>query len=547
MVMTSPQMSRGDVKHEGGQVLLLIVWDCVRGLVSPMIRPHMRFVTAVLLVLTGCSDLQLPDPSSDKPGTLRATFLAPRPNRAEVAPAAGARFQLLGTSIEATADGDGNVLLDGITTSSGQVLASFDADGDGTAELSRSFSLEAVGAGFGKTAFLGTVVLGRRATLQGKVRRGPTPSNTGNTGIQVFVSGTGLVTWTADDGSFVLDGIPAGQVSVTFFTSSFVPVTVAFDLLAGQEARTSELILEPAVPNARAGLRGRVVNVESQGVGDVEVTATDGEVPQTVLTNADGSFAFDDVPLGAVTLILRKMGFSVLRLPNLLVDERGKNMGDLLLLVGDADATGPVTDPGPVISRGDLVSIGAASGIEVPLDGGVWLPPAQQTAPNDLIVLLLNRGSASASISSGRSDWQLLSGEAVGSRYAEIAIRRATVNEANSAALYRFEATDSVAWVLWVFRNAQSITSLSTGKTMGPSAFTLQETNTGARIYDVVASATPRTCTFDPTNDTQTNTNLWASIYWGDQPLRRTASCVDVQTFPNGPSANFQLRVTPQY
>ena len=99
----------------------------------------------------------------------------------------------------------------------------------------------------------------------------------------------------AADGSFLADGLPAGQRSLTVYARGYSPSVVDVDVRA--DMKPVEVVLEPGTK-----IRGQVVNTEGRPVAGARVNADDwtiGErrpLPREAICDADGWFELPDMP-----------------------------------------------------------------------------------------------------------------------------------------------------------------------------------------------------------------------------------------------------------
>lgn len=319
------------------------------------------------LLLTSCLDLVLPPDGTKEAGEVALTVLVQRPGRPELQPAPGATLALAGTSLSATADGDGNVKLGGLTTSVGVLRLEWDGDGDGLIDAARLFDLQAIGAGFGRRVSLGVVVLGRLATVQGKALRGDrAASATGHGGIQVFVPASPSSAVTSDDGSYTLNGLPEGNLPVTAYAPGYAPASSRVTVTAGQTVQLENVVLQPAPVSETGRLKGTVRDSGGTPLQAVDVTAETSSGPLRTTTGAIGGWELADVPPGLVNLVFKKGGFVSVRIPNFLV-QAGLSTQDVTLTAGVDPA-----DPPPAPDAG-VVDAGA-------VDAGVAAPPVLRGA-----------------------------------------------------------------------------------------------------------------------------------------------------------------------
>lgn len=325
------------------------------------------FKWLLLFFASACLDTSLPGAPVLGPGTVRATVLTALPGRAELAPAKGAVVRLVGSSLEARADDDGNVLLAGLTTSKGRLVFSLDVDADGRADRSRVVTLESIRAGFGRDVNLGQLVLGRNSTIVGVVKRGDrTALASGHGGISVFLPELPQLAYTGDDGTFVLGGVPEGPVVVNAFAAGYRPEAVSLEVGAGREERLDPLVLVPAPGSAAVGSLTGVVRLEDGTlVSGVRVRAARAGQERSVETNGEGRFRFDALDVGVYALALEKMGYEVLRIEGVLVIAAVNEVGPFVLRPGTLSSVsldgGPVGPP-DAGSGGGAAGGGAAGG-----------------------------------------------------------------------------------------------------------------------------------------------------------------------------------------
>ncbi|MFR9805344.1 MFS transporter [Pseudonocardia sp. RS010] len=106
-------------------------------------------------------------------------------------------------------------------------------------------------------------------------------------------------TRTGETGGYGIEGVPAGTYTLTAALAGHQPVVTTVRLDDGEAA-----VVDLELP-VRAELRGRVTTAQGgPGVADAVATLLSpaGEVVGTVATDADGGFAFADLPEGTYTL-----------------------------------------------------------------------------------------------------------------------------------------------------------------------------------------------------------------------------------------------------
>ncbi len=248
-----------------------------------------------LVVLVGCLDVTVPQPPPPPgAGTIQGTVTFPVPGRATTKPAGGATVTLVGTSRQAVADAEsGRFVLEGITRSVGQLLFSYDADRDGKADRQKLLELANVGAGPGKTVALGEVVLGTRGAVAGRVLRDDVSGPTGHAGASVFVAGLPLATSTTDTGEFLLENLPEGPVTVSFFRAGYLPESVKVGVRSGQEENITpvRLKVDPmGLAAAVARVTGTLRFEDETPVAAARVQFVSGALRLRTTTTATGAF-----------------------------------------------------------------------------------------------------------------------------------------------------------------------------------------------------------------------------------------------------------------
>lgn len=292
-----------------------------------------RHLLVVLAALAGCRQLSVPAPPVSQPGSLQGNLVYAVPGRATLLPAPKARIQLLGTSIETESDGSGFFNLTGIDRDRGTVLIRFDSDLNGTDDRQKSILLEEIGAGKDRTVALGEVRLGLNARLTGRVRKEDRANETsGNGGIAAFIPEGPFVATSGDDGTFVLQDLPEGPLTVAFFLGGYQPVSHSVVLRASEEFAMQPVILrrDPAAP-----MSGRVtgtVSLEGEtAFAGVTVATSNGAA---VTTTADGRYTFPTLPRGLYGFTFIKDGFRTVSLYNVLVDAAEVELPSVLLARG---------------------------------------------------------------------------------------------------------------------------------------------------------------------------------------------------------------------
>lgn len=340
----------------------------------------MRHLSAALaLLLLGCLDLTLP---ADHAGFVSATVLAQRPGSADLVPAEGAVLELVGGSLRARADGDGNVSLGPLEVQNGTLRLSWDADGDGQADVARQFDLQQIKAGPHRSVNLGLILLGRLGSISGHAYRSGTDAHLGQRGISVFIESSPVATSTADDGSYHLVGVPQGSVSVTYVSDDRAPQVVRYELTAGQALNAADVALTgAAVAPQPATITGQVTDADAHPLEGVEVSAQ-GATTVTATTDATGHFSLEGLNSGVVALTFSKAGFISTRLGSTLL-QAGANTRNVVLVAG--------IDPGPLDAGTPPQTVRVTSQLGVSparlADGGCKLPLSVTPNAGDTVLV----------------------------------------------------------------------------------------------------------------------------------------------------------------
>jgi hypothetical protein len=298
-----------------------------------------RIVVIVSVALaTGCLDISLPErPPPPGSGAVQGTVVHAEPGQSVLRPATGATIELVGSGVRTQATGETAAFnLTPVDTATGNVLIRFDQNGDGQPDKQKLLRLEGLGAGRGKLVTLGQVVLGSNGSIRGRVLRGDTASSSGHGGTSVFIPEGPFFGFTGDDGTFLLENLPEGRLSIAIFRAGYVAAAETVELRAGELFPLRTITLQPDPGNARATVRGRVLLPDGAAAPDVTVSLSSG---RTATTDADGRFAFADVPYEVYSVGFVKAGFLTAELLNIIVASPTVTLRDVTL------APGPSTTP----------------------------------------------------------------------------------------------------------------------------------------------------------------------------------------------------------
>lgn len=452
----------------------------------------------------------------------------------------GATLSLEGTSSSAVADEDGNVLLTGIDRATGVLRARHRSPDTGEL-FERVFDLRLAGVRPGRAISLGTVALGRRATLLGYVRRGDVSGGSGHSGIRVFVASTPLQTTTADDGFFVLQGVPPGDLTLSAFAAGYSVATSQLEVRAGEERKLDLVVLAVSAATGTGKLKGRVVDPDGQALSQAAVTLDGTTQKATVTVTSDGQYEFPGLRADVVSLGFTAPGHRSLRLENIYFPGADLELLPTTLIAGQSSSDGGSmgNDGGTVILPGQAVERISVNGgliAQQPNDptGAIPLPIPGGLSPDDLVVLILYRYASSAPETIVRSsEWTLLGSQVIGPNgvfgpnCVEVATRRATLDEATAKATYTMHAaqnSSTIGWALVVYRNVESaLLVYANTETLGPSGveFAAQPTARGDRLLSVasfyeVLNVNP--CSAPPAPDGGVSTDdamwWWYGVQW---------------------------------
>lgn len=276
-----------------------------------------RFAVVVVLVVSGCRDLQLPPiPGTGSPGAVTGRVVWQRPGRLAPQPAQGASIFILNSNLGTTASADGRFVIEGITSSEGALLIRFDSDRDGTAERQRVISLAELGAGRGRTVSAGELSLNQSASVTGTITFVDAMPAADVSGSTAFVPGLPLATLTDTAGDFVLEGVSEGPTQLAAVRTGYEPwLSSSLALRGGEELRLSRIVLERPTVAPSGVVRARVVDLDGAALAGVDVRLGNA----TTTTDATGAWRFAGVATGRYDLRITAPGRQPLALYNLLV------------------------------------------------------------------------------------------------------------------------------------------------------------------------------------------------------------------------------------
>jgi hypothetical protein len=321
-----------------------------------------RLPVVASFTLVACLNLEVPPAVPKGPGTVQGRVVFAKPGQAAFVPATGTRIRFSSASLELVVDdAEGRFTINGLADAAGDVRFAFDADGDGRPDLQKALSLSAVGAGPGRDIALGDVVLGRNARVVGRARLAPSSERpSGHAGTTVFVPSSPYSTFTADDGSYVLDELPEGTYPVAFHRPGHAPDSAVITIGAGQELRLRDVLLRTVPANGElATVTGSVIVLTGSGDG-VTVTVAGSGLERSGSTGADARFQLEGLAPGLHSFVYSKPGWVSALIENVLLVAGSNRVSTVTLHPGPSR---PVSlDGGPPRFDGGSGAAGGSAG-----------------------------------------------------------------------------------------------------------------------------------------------------------------------------------------
>lgn len=327
-----------------------------------MIR-NLVVVVSFAVAVSGCKDLVVPPPPG--PGTVSGRVVVSIPGVAARQPVANASVQLVSGSVATTTDADGRFALKGFTFDTGTLRFRGEVPGLGLRQ--KTITLESIGAGPGHDVQLGDVVIVESAIVRGRALRGDlVDSPTGHLNSVVFVPEGPFTTYTADDGSFVLDELPEGPLQITVFRTGYKPAGLNIAPRSGEVLNLRDLVLEElSGPELPGSLRGSLIFVPAQpDMGDVTVRAllVGGGEANATIDATTSEFKFSALAPGLYDLVATRSGFATAAMRNVLVSSGGSVVvGSIVLEQGTATPFDAGMRPQP-LDAGSEVDAGVDAG-----------------------------------------------------------------------------------------------------------------------------------------------------------------------------------------
>jgi len=146
-----------------------------------------------------------------------------------------------------------------------------------------------------------------KGTVTGKVVDASTNQTLNNVSVEAVSVQPPANTSTDNTGSFTLSNIPQGNQTITFSLSGYTALSTTINITAGSIHDLGTIVLS-ASP-ATGMIRGAVTDASNnQPIEGATITVT-GSYSGTALTGTDGSFIFNGVTPGTVTITASKTGY----------------------------------------------------------------------------------------------------------------------------------------------------------------------------------------------------------------------------------------------
>lgn len=283
----------------------------------------------IVVALVGCRDVELPGPPPPPgPGTLQGTVVHAIAGSPRELPTSGARVQVLGTGLSTTTNASGRFLLAGLRQTRGTVLISATIEG---VLRQRVFQLQALGVAEGRDIDMGEVALSRNAVVRGTVTL-EGEGRTGLGGTTVFVPGGPWATYTADDGSFVLESLAQGALQIAAWRDGYQVDALDVTLGAGEDLTLAPIHLVPA-PVGPAVVKAQVVNGAGQPATGANFRLRRFAADQNFPVNGAGALEASTTP-GVYSGLVSREGSTSLALYNLFFPPGETDLGSLVMLDG---------------------------------------------------------------------------------------------------------------------------------------------------------------------------------------------------------------------
>lgn len=155
----------------------------------------------------------------------------------------------------------------------------------------------------GETTTLSTQSLNTNPTVGSIVGHALFQGRERHAGILVSVEGTDKEAVTARDGTFVIKGLQPGRYTLNLTHANHDDKTLEADVLAGVHTEMNEQWLD----SLNGAVSGQVVDNDGSAVAEATISLLG--VGQSTVSDAQGQFQFDQVPVGQYTLQVSRSGY----------------------------------------------------------------------------------------------------------------------------------------------------------------------------------------------------------------------------------------------
>ncbi|RMG11494.1 MAG: hypothetical protein D6729_17920, partial [Deltaproteobacteria bacterium] len=280
----------------------------------------MLLVPLALAALACTRDFTLPG-GEDEAIYVQGRVVVAEGTTGRTVPAPGAHVSVLRSNLNTQTDEAGRFLLGPLPPDHGDLWIRYGAGSVDDPLLQRLVPLPETASAVQAAIDLGEVALLENAVVSGRVLRDDAASaSRGHGGISVYVPEAPFHTFTGDDGTFRLDAIPPGTITVEVYTPGYEQVTLGpIELRSGEFFTTRTLRLSPTEGSEEVKVRGqlRLEPPPAEFTGATVLARKEGE--ETPLgVEADGSYG-GTLPLGLYDFFFAYPGYGGTSLHNVLV------------------------------------------------------------------------------------------------------------------------------------------------------------------------------------------------------------------------------------
>lgn len=141
-------------------------------------------------------------------------------------------------------------------------------------------------------------------SIAGYVKFAERENSLDHAGIIVSVEGTDQEAITSKDGSYIINGLTAGNYSLNFTEANHQSQNLAIDVTVG----TSTIVDTIVIGSLNGNISGKVIDNNDVALANVNLVIF--ETGQTTLSDNNGDFIFSDQPIGSYTVLASTDGYS---------------------------------------------------------------------------------------------------------------------------------------------------------------------------------------------------------------------------------------------